>query len=114
MAIEKIGRHKSPCIDQIPAELIKAGCRTIHSEIHRLVNSIWNNDELPKQYKESFVLLTCKKSDKTDSSNYRRISHLSTMQRKLLGIINMDFDGTRELLIIYFAFIKEMKKMGIH
>jgi len=25
MAIEKLKRHKSPCMDQIPAELIKAG-----------------------------------------------------------------------------------------
>jgi len=34
MAIEKLKRHKSPGIDQIPAELIKARGRTIHSEIH--------------------------------------------------------------------------------
>jgi hypothetical protein len=34
MAIEKLKRHKSPDIDQIPAELIKAGGRTIRSEIH--------------------------------------------------------------------------------
>jgi hypothetical protein len=36
MAIEKIKRHKSPGIDQILAELIKAGCRTLRSEIHKL------------------------------------------------------------------------------
>jgi len=30
MAIEKVKSHKSPGIDQMPAELIKAGCRTIH------------------------------------------------------------------------------------
>ena len=29
VAIEKLKGHKSPGIDQIPAELIKAGCRTI-------------------------------------------------------------------------------------
>jgi len=34
MAIEKLKRHKSPDIDQIPGELIKAGGRTIHCEIH--------------------------------------------------------------------------------
>jgi len=34
MAIEKLKRHKSPGIDQIPAELIKAGGRKIRSEIH--------------------------------------------------------------------------------
>jgi hypothetical protein len=39
MAIEKPKRHKSPGVDEIPAELIKAGCRTIRSEIHKLINS---------------------------------------------------------------------------
>jgi len=34
MAIEKLKRHKLPGTDQIPAELIKAGGRTIHSEVH--------------------------------------------------------------------------------
>ena len=35
MAIEKLKRHKSPGIDQIPAELIKVGGKTIYSEIHK-------------------------------------------------------------------------------
>ena len=35
------------------------------------------------------------------------------MQRKLLGIINVDFDGTDEILIIYSAFVKYLRKMGI-
>jgi len=34
MAIEKLKRNRSPGINQIPAELIKAGGRTIYSEIH--------------------------------------------------------------------------------
>jgi len=38
LAIEKLKRHKSPGIDQIPAELIKAGGRTIRYEIHKLIN----------------------------------------------------------------------------
>jgi hypothetical protein len=40
MAIEKLKSHKSPGIDQIPAESIKAGGRIIRSEIHKLVISI--------------------------------------------------------------------------
>ena len=35
MAIEKLQRRKSPGIDQITTELIKAEGRTIRSEIHR-------------------------------------------------------------------------------
>ena len=37
MAFEKLKGHKSVGIDQIPAKLIKAVGRTIHSEIHKRV-----------------------------------------------------------------------------
>jgi len=40
LAIEKLKSHKSPGIDQIPAELIKAGGRTIRCAIHKLIISI--------------------------------------------------------------------------
>jgi hypothetical protein len=45
-------RHKSPGIDQIPTELIKAGGRTIRSEIHTLIISIRNKEKLPEEWKE--------------------------------------------------------------
>ena len=48
LAIEKLKNHKSPGIDQIPEELIKAGGRTIRCEIHKLFISIWNK-ELPDE-----------------------------------------------------------------
>jgi hypothetical protein len=32
------------------------------------------------------------------------------MQRKILGVINVDFDVTDQLLIAYSAFIKYLKK----
>ena len=65
MAIERLKRHKSPGIDQIPAELIKAGGRTNLSEIHKLINSIWNKEKLPEQWKESIIVPIYKKGDKT-------------------------------------------------
>ena len=40
LAIEKLESHKSPGIDQIPAELIKEGVRTIRYQIHKLIVSI--------------------------------------------------------------------------
>ena len=51
MAIEELKRHKSGT-DQIPADLIKAGNRTVRSEISKLINSIWNKEELPDEKKE--------------------------------------------------------------
>jgi len=44
--------HTSPGIGQIPAELIKAGGRTICCAIHKLSISIWNKEELPEEWKE--------------------------------------------------------------
>ena len=55
-AIEKLKSHKSPGIDKIPAELIKAGRRTICYEIHKLIISTWNKVELPEERKQSIIV----------------------------------------------------------
>jgi len=49
MANKKLKRHKSPGTDQIPAEMIKSGSRTIRWEIRKLINSLWSKEELPKE-----------------------------------------------------------------
>jgi hypothetical protein len=49
IGIEKLKSYKSPGTDHIPAELIKAGGETLYSEIHRLICSIWNKEELSQQ-----------------------------------------------------------------
>jgi len=48
------------------------------SEINKLINSIWNKEELPEEWKESINVPIYKEGDKTDCSNYRGISLLST------------------------------------
>jgi hypothetical protein len=70
MAIEELKRHKSPGTGQIQTELIKAGVRTIWSEIHKLLISIWNMEEVPEEWKKSIIIPNYKKGDKTDCSNY--------------------------------------------
>jgi hypothetical protein len=79
-------RHKAPSSDQIPAELIQAWGETLHSEIHKLIMLIWNKEEFPHQWKESIDMPIHKKSDKTDCSNYRGISLLSTSYKILPNI----------------------------
>jgi hypothetical protein len=39
-------KYKSPGSDQIPAELIQAGGEILLSEIHKLINSVWNKEIL--------------------------------------------------------------------
>ena len=63
-AIDKLKSHKSPRIDQIPAELIKAGGRTIYLEIHKLIISIWKKEKLPEEWKESVIVPIHKKGNK--------------------------------------------------
>ena len=69
MGTEKLSRHITPGIHQIPAELIKARGMTICSEIHKLINSVWNKKDLPRQWKES-TTVPVYKGDKTHCSSY--------------------------------------------
>jgi len=64
--ILKLTRDISPGNDIIPADLIKAGSRTIHTVIRKLTNAIWNKEELPQQREESTTVPFYKKGDKTD------------------------------------------------
>ena len=127
LAIDKLKSHKSKGIDEIPAEVIKAGGRTICLEIHKLITSIWKKGKLPEEWKESIIVPIHKKGDKTDCNNYRGISLLPTTYKisfnillsrlipyakEIIGIINVPFDATGRLLIIYSAFAKCLRKNG--
>jgi hypothetical protein len=85
--ISKLKSCKFPGSDQIMAELIKAGSEILVSVIHKLIKAIWNKEELPDQWKESIIVPIHKKGNKTDCSNYRGISLLSTSYKEwcLLG-----------------------------
>jgi hypothetical protein len=47
VAIAKLNKYNSPGNDQIPTELIQAGGEMLLSVIHKLINSVWNKEELP-------------------------------------------------------------------
>jgi hypothetical protein len=59
-------KNKSPGSDQILAELIQAGSKIVLSAIHNLINSVWNKEEFPDQWKESIIVPFHKNGDKTD------------------------------------------------
>ena len=87
LAIDKLKSHKSPDIDQIPTELIKAGGRAIYLEIHKLIIFIWKKEKLPEEWKESIIVPIHKKGDKTDCNNCRGISLLPTTYKILSNIL---------------------------
>jgi hypothetical protein len=119
---EKLRRYKLPGTVEISAELFKARGSKICCEIRKLVNSVWNKDKLPEQWKESVIVSVYKKGDKT---NYHGLSlmsatckvlsniflsRLTPYTKKLLGIISICFHVTGQLLIIYLAFVKFVRK----
>jgi hypothetical protein len=87
LAIAKLKSHKSPGIDQIPAERIKAGGRTIRCAIHKPIIAIWNKEELPEEWKESIIVPIHKKGDKTECNYYRGISLLPTTYKNVSNIL---------------------------
>jgi len=120
MAIEKPKRQKTQGNNQISEELIKAGGRTSPSEIHKLVHSISNKEELGEEWKESIIAPTYKKGDKTDCRNCRDISLLSSTYKLLsnvllsrltpLGIISVDLDATGKQTKQIFCFHQIFEK----
>ena len=91
--------HKSPGIDQIPAELIKAGSSIIRREIYKLIISIWNKERMPEEWKESIIVPIYKKGDKTDCNNYRGISLLPTTYKILSNILLSRLSSNTEEII---------------
>jgi len=108
--------------------VIKTGGRTIHCEIHKLINSIWNKDEMREEWKELIIVPIYKKGDKTDYINYRVItlvpstykilssfllSRLTPFAEEIIGHCQCGFHcnrSTTDNLIIYSAFVKYLRK----
>jgi hypothetical protein len=64
IAIAKLKKYKSPSSNEILAELIKAGSEILPSAIYKLMNSVWNKEELPDQWKESISVSVKKRAKK--------------------------------------------------
>jgi hypothetical protein len=84
--LEKLKRYKPPGTDQIPVEQIQAGDNVLRSEIHKLINSIWNKEQLPWQCNEFIIVPICKQGGNSDCSNYRGTSMLLTIYKILSKI----------------------------
>jgi len=85
MAVEKLKRHHSPGMDQIPAELIKARGREIHSEIHTQINSIGIRNCLSRGMNQSLPIH--KEGDKKNRLVVIEAYHFCQLCKKILSNI---------------------------
>jgi hypothetical protein len=56
IAIAELKKYKSPGSEEIPAELIQAEREILLSTIHKLINYVWNKEELPDEWKETIIV----------------------------------------------------------
>jgi hypothetical protein len=94
-------RYKSLGSDEILAELIQAGGETFQCEIYKLINFIWNKEELPDQWKESVIVPIYKKGDKMDSSSNCGITVLSTSYKSFSNILLSRLGPHIDKIIVY-------------
>jgi hypothetical protein len=86
IALQKLERFESSGGDQILAELIQSGGEILLSVIHKLLNSIWNKEELSDQWKDSIIVPVRKNGEKTDCNNNYRGMSLPSNHTKLYRI----------------------------
>jgi tellurite resistance-related uncharacterized protein len=56
ISIAKLKMYKSLGSNKILVELCQAGVESLVSVIHKLITPIWNKEELPDKWKESFIV----------------------------------------------------------
>ena len=77
-AIKQLRNGKSAGPDTIPAEALKADERTTVELLHPLFQDIWQEEDIPPEWKEGYLIKLPKKGDLSSCSNYRGITLLST------------------------------------
>ena len=78
LTIGSLSCGKSPGLDGIPAEVLRANIATLLPSLHRLVVRCWEDGDVPQDMKEAMVYTLYKnKGDKGSCDNYRGILLLS-------------------------------------
>ena len=87
-AIRTLKNGKSPGMDGIPAELLKAGGQVLSKSLTRLYADIWSEGHLPQDFKDaSIVHIYKRKGARTACDNHRGISLLSVPGKVLAKVI---------------------------
>jgi hypothetical protein len=120
--------YKSPGTGEILAELNQAGCNTLYSEIHRLINSVWNKT-IQQHWKGPIILCIYEKCNKIGYTNCEGVSLLPTTYKIVsivpVSVLNPYLDKiivdrhcgflcNRPITDQIFCIIQTPGKMGVH
>ena len=76
-AIKKLRNGKAAGPDNIPAEALKTDTETMVEMLHPLFKKIWEEENIPSEWKEGYLVKMPKKGDLSNCANYRGITLLS-------------------------------------
>ena len=88
-AIHHMKKGKASGPDKIPAEAIQADIETSTEILHDLFGKIWEQEEIPTEWKEGYLVKLPKKDDMQECKNYIGIMLLS-VPGKVLNRITLD------------------------
>ena len=80
-AIKQLRNGKAAGTDNIPAEALKADIRANVELLLPLFNKIWDEERVPTEWKEGYLIKLPQKGDLSSYSNYRGITLLSISRK---------------------------------
>ena len=86
-AITSLRNGKAAGPDSIPAEALKAGKETSVDMLHALVTKVWENKDVPEQWKEGLIIKISKKGDLNECDYYRGTMLLSVLGKVLNRVL---------------------------
>ena len=86
-AIKELKIDKSPGLDNIYSEYIKAGGEPLMNALLHLFLQIKQSGTIPQKFKDALIVVLYKKNSWLDCGNYRPISLLSHIYKVFISII---------------------------
>ena len=86
-AIRRMKTRKSPGIDNLTSEVIKAGGDTMVDMLYKIYGVVWKDETTPKDFSKMIISPIHKKGDKLTRENYRAIALLSIPGKIFLHIL---------------------------
>ena len=94
--IQNLKNNKRPGPDRILTELIKKGVAALWHRLYNLLIKIWIREQIPDEWKGSYICPIYKKGGRTNCQNYRAITLLSNAYKIFSCIMHNRLAGYAE------------------
>ena len=82
-ALKSLKKGKAAGSDAIPAELLTADLHTTTEQLHKILSTVWKEEQVPDDWKRGVLIKLPKKGDLSKCENWRGITLLSVASKIL-------------------------------